>query len=164
MSSFHIPFRKDSHFQLLMKCQILDAICDTFWAIDCCIYRTFLQLLARMHYFSKDSHRSKLNGVYCISMVMPVSVTLETGAGCGRAAKGILISNNNLILYTPIYDGCQRQSAKVPCQLPWERAHWENSNNTPQPMCSGFHSIPIYIGVNLEKPCHCNRSRFETQM
>ena len=56
-----------------------------------------------MHYFSKDSHRSKLNGVYCISMVMPVSVTLKTGVGCGRAAKGNLIANKNLILYTNLY-------------------------------------------------------------
>ena len=51
-----------------------------------------------MHYFSKDSHRSKLNGVYCISMVMPLSVTLKTGVRCGRAAKGILIARGNFKL------------------------------------------------------------------
>ena len=42
---------------------------------------------------------------------------------------------------SPIYDECQTQSAWV-LTLPWERAHQDNSNDTPQPICEFQASFP----------------------
>ena len=43
---------------------------------------------------------------------------------------------------SPIYDECQTQSAWV-LALPWERAHQDNSNDTPQHMCEFQVCFPL---------------------
>ena len=53
---------------------------------------------------------------------------------------------------SPIYNECQTQSAWV-LALPWELAHQDDSNDTPQPICEfqvGFHLLLIkaYPGLS----------------
>ena len=43
---------------------------------------------------------------------------------------------------SPIYDECQTQSAWV-LTLPWKRAHQDNSNDTPQPICEFQVGFPL---------------------
>ena len=43
---------------------------------------------------------------------------------------------------SPIYDECQLQSAWV-LALPWKRAHQDDSNDTPQPICEFQVGFPL---------------------
>ena len=79
--------------------------------------------------------RKELVNKFCISLP-PLSIATHSVV-FSKSRKNEIMRHNS-----PIYDECQTQWAKV-LTLPWKRAHQDDSNDTPQPICECQVDFPL---------------------
>ena len=80
------------------------------------------------------------------------SISWNTSKGSDPKRKFTQLLSFSSTHNSPIYNECQTKSAKV-LVLPWKRAHQDNSNDTPQPICEFQVSFPwLRIRINQDKP------------
>ena len=110
-----------------------------------------LQLKTKEYLQPNPTVRAKMAAVKGISKLSGQAKVQNLCSMNDRIGHALSDSKNTLHS-SPIYNKCPTQSAWV-LALPQERAHQDDSNDTPQPMCEFQVSFPLLrIRINQDKP------------